>query len=355
MVASAPAEHIIEPSLPIIDAHHHLYILPEASLMAMEHEDSLISRALIPVLRRHPRYVFDEFMADVGSGHNVRATVHIDAETMYRASGPEWMRSVGEVEFINGIAAISASGLFGDVKICAAIVGGGIDLRMGERVEDALTTHIQVAGGRYRGIRGLAVAYDEDSRMLWGGVGVPHLLLDTAFRRGFKILGQLGLSFDVWLFEPQLPELIDLARAFPETRIILDHVGTPLGVGRYAGKREERFPIWCESMRTLARCPCVTVKLGGLGIPLGGFDSDLSTPPATSLQLAEEWRPYIETCIGAFGADRCMFESNFPVQSGTCTYPVLWNAFKRLTAGASEHEKTALFGGTAIREYRLDV
>jgi len=353
MTSQTLAEPIIEPQLPIVDAHHHLYFLPEAVLTAMEAQDNISARALAPVFRRQPRYLFDELMADLTSGHNVRASVHIDAEAMYRVSGPEAMKSVGEVEFVNGVAAMAASGLFGEVKACAGIVGGGVDLRLGDTVEEVLTAHIRAGGGRYRGIRGPGLVYDEDSTILGAGAGVPHLLLDAAFRRGFKRLSQFGLSFDAWLFEPQLPELIDLARAFPETPIILNHTGTPMGVGRYAGKRAERFPIWRDNIRTLSRCANVAVKLGGLGIPYGGFKSYLSTPPATSSQLAEEWKPYIETCIEAFGADRCMFESNFPIDAAVGTYAVLWNAFKRLAAGASKEEKAALFSGTATRVYRL--
>lgn len=353
MTIQTLAEPIIEPDLPIVDPHHHLWFMPEAALAAMERSDSPCTRALVPTFRRHARYLFDEFMADLTSGHNVRASVYVDARSMYRASGPEAMRSVGEVEFVNGIAAMAASGVFGDVKACAGIVGG-VDLRLGDAVEDVLKSHLQAGGGRYRGVRS-SIVYDEDSTILGAGVGAPHVLLDPTFRRGFKRLSQFGLSFDAWPFEPQLPELIELARAFPETPIILNHVGTPMGVGRFAGRREERFPIWRDQIRTLSQCANVSVKLGGLGIPFGGFKSNLATPPATSTQLAEEWKPYIETCIEAFGAHRCMFESNFPVDAAVGTYTVVWNAFKRLAAGASSDEKTALFSGTAIRVYRLDI
>jgi L-fuconolactonase len=354
MTSQTPAEPIIDPDLPVVDAHHHLWLLPEAALAAMEARDSISARALAPTFRRHARYLFDEFMADLkDSGHNVRASVYVDAHAMYRASGPEAMRSAGEVEFVNGVAAMAASGIFGEVKACAGIVGG-VDLMLGDAVEEVLTAHVQAGGGRYRGVRS-PIVYDEDSRILGAGVGVPHLLLDATFRRGFKWLQQFGLSFDAFLFEPQLSELIDLARAFPDTQIVLNHLGVPLGVGRYAGQREVRFRSWRESIRTLSQCPNVAVKLGGLGIPFGGFKFYMSTPPATSLQLAEEWKPYIQTCVEAFGAQRCMFESNFPVDSAVCTYPVLWNAFKRLAAGASRDEKIALFSGTAMRIYRLDI
>jgi predicted TIM-barrel fold metal-dependent hydrolase len=221
-------------------------------------------------------------------------------------------------------------------------------------VENVLQAHLQAGGSRYRGVRGSRLMHDEDHSIL-GATGRPHLLLDPTFRAGFKWLQPLGLSFDVLLLEPQLPDLIELARAFPETQIVLNHVGVPVGVGSYAGRREERFPRWRQNIRTLATCANVAVKLGGLGVPFGGFRSFMSTPPATSQELAKEWRPYIETCIEAFGVHRCMFESNFPVDSATCSYRVLWNAFKRIAAGASSHETTALFSGTALRIYRLDL
>lgn len=346
----ASPEPIIEPDLPIVDAHHHLWFMPEAALAAMEAQDSITARALAPVYREHARYLLDEFLADLKSGHNVRASVFVDCHAMYRATGPEAMKSVGEVEFVNGIAAMAASGLFGDVQVCAGIVGG-VDLRLGEAAEEVLRAHLRAGGGRYRGIRGGGILFDEDSKILGGGAA--QVLLDAQFRAGFKFLKPLGLSFDVLLFEPQLPELIDLARAFPETQIILNHVGVPVGVGRYAGRREERFEVWRKRMRILSQSPNVAVKLGGLGIPFGGFKSYRASPSFSSEQLAQEWKPYIETCIEAFGAHRCMFVSNFPVDSTVGSYAVLWNAFKRLAAGASKDEKTALFSATATRVYRL--
>ena len=353
MTNIGPAEPIIEPDLPIVDAHHHLWFLRESALTAMERQNSIVARALAPICRRHVRYLFDEFLADIASGHNIRASVFVDSHAMYRLSGPEAMKSVGEVEFVNGVAAMAASGLAGEVRCCAGIVGG-VDLRLGEAVEDVLSAHIQAGGGRYRGVRS-AIAYDEDSSILGIGVGVPHMLLDAAFRRGFERLHQFGLSFDAWLFEPQLPELIEISRDFPETQIILNHVGTPLGVGRYAGQREERFPVWRKHIKTLSSCGNVAVKLGGLGLPFGVFNSYDGASAPTSWQLASKWKPYIETCIEAFGANRCMFESNFPVDSAACSYAVLWNAFKRIATGASKEEKTWLFSETAKRVYRLNI
>jgi predicted TIM-barrel fold metal-dependent hydrolase len=250
---------------------------------------------------------------------------------------------------------MSASGLFGETQVCAAIVGG-VDFTLGAAVEEVLAAHMQAARDRYRGARSTAIVpYDEDPEILGQGVGVAHLLQDEMFRNGVKCLGSLGLSFEVWLLEPQLPELIDLARALPEVQIVLDHVGTPVGTARYAGQREQRFALWRDRIRELAGCANVVIKLGGLGIPFPGFASFMARPPATSEALAIEWRPYIETCIAAFGVQRCMFESNFPVDSATCSYRVLWNAFKRITQGCSKDERAALFSETATRTYRLEL
>jgi L-fuconolactonase len=346
-----PVEPILEPALPIVDAHHHLWFQQEAAIAAMELRHTLFARAYAPTFRRKARYLFDEYLADVTSGHNIRASVYVNAHSMYRVSGPEPLRSTGEVEFVNGVAAMAASGAFGDSRICAGIVGG-VDLRIGDAVDGVLEAHILSGGGRYRGVRS-RVIFDEDANILGSDIGAPHLLLDPAFRRGFARLRAFDLSFDAWLLEPQLADLIDLARAFQDTPIVLDHVGAPVGIGRYAGRREERFPNWREKILALSRLPNVAVKLGGLGIPFGGFASYGAKPPWSSAQLAAEWRPYIETCIEAFGVQRCMFESNFPVDAAACSYRVLWNTFKRIVAGASAEEKTALFSATATRIYRL--
>jgi L-fuconolactonase len=348
---TASSEPILEPELPIVDAHHHLWFVAEAVARQLERQQDFTSRAVALIYQRCPRYLFDEFMSDLRSGHNVRATVFNDCVAMYRASGPSALRSVGEVEFVNGVAAMAASGLFGEQRVCAGIVGGGVDLRLGGEAEEVLRAHLQAGGGRYKGVR-TATMYDEDRGIV--GERVPHRLLDPKFREGFRRLHRLGLSFDALVLEPELPDVVDLARAFPETQIVLNHLGCPIGVGRHAGKREERFPIWRENMRLLAGCDNVAVKVGGLSI-FGGFKSYMADPPASSSELADEWRPYVETCIELFGANRCMFESNFPVDSIMATYPVMWNAFKRLAAGASQTEKTALFSGTAIRIYRLDI
>jgi L-fuconolactonase len=349
LVDQSDSESIIEPDLPIVDAHHHLWYVSESTIHALERDATISARGLAPMYRSSPRYLFDELMADMRDGHNVCASIYVEAESMYRGDGPTNMRSVGEVEFANGVAAMGASGRWGDQRPCAGIVGG-VDLTLGDVVEEILAAHIQAGGGRYRGVRPRTM-HDDDPDILRGGV--PHLLLDPDFRRGVAVLAKLDLSLDVLVMEPQLPEVIDLARALEGAQIVLNHAGVPVGVGRYASRREERFPIWRDSIRTLARCSNVAVKLGGFGIVVGGSPAYLASPRFTSSQLAEEWRPYVETCIDAFGPDRCMFESNFPPDSAVGSYRVVWNAFKRLVAGASSEEKTDLFSGTATRTYRL--
>jgi predicted TIM-barrel fold metal-dependent hydrolase len=260
------------------------------------------------------------------------------------------MKPVGEVEFVNGIAAMSASGTFGPTKACLAIVGHA-DLTLGAKAGEVLDALVAAGNGRFRGIRHSA-SHDPDPAVL-GPLSLrpPKLFLNPQFREGFAEVVKRDLTFEAWLLEPQLPELIDLARAFPTARIVLDHVGTPLGIGPY--KREERFSIWRENIRTLAKLPNVFVKLGGLAMPFCGFASCLSSPRAPSRQLAMEWGPYIETCIEAFGAKRAMMESNFPVDELSCDYVTLWNALKLIVRDATAEEKDELFFGAANRFYRL--
>jgi predicted TIM-barrel fold metal-dependent hydrolase len=345
------SEQILEPGLPIIDPHHHLWDRPAAVIKNLPASD----HGFVDILRDIPRYLLDELLADLRCGHNVRATVYMECGAMYRADGPDHLKCVGETEFVNGVAAMTASGIYGDVRACAGIVGH-VNLRIGDAAEDVLRSHIAAGHGRFRGIRHSA-SYDEDPNVLGplSGRNTAGLYLSQEFRDGFKHLHKLGLSFDAWLLEPQLPDLIDLARAFPETTIVLDHVGTPLGIGRYKGKREERFAIWRQNIKTLAACPNVNVKVGGLPMPFGGWRARMAGPDETSQTLAAQWKPYVEACIESFGANRCMFESNFPVDRFGATYTALWNSFKRLAKDYSADEKTALFSGTAKRVYRLNI
>ena len=271
---------------------------------------------------------------------------------MYRANGPEAFRPVGEVEFANGVAAMSASGGYGPAQINAGIVSH-VDLLLGDGARPVLEAEIAAGNGRFRGIRHSS-AWDAEFEVAGMYAKRPKgLLLDPTFRKGFACLAPLDLSFDAWLFHPQIGELADLARAFPDTRIVLDHCGGPVGLGRFAGKREETFPVWKASIQEIAKCPNVSVKLGGLAMCLLGYDFHLRPKPPSSEEAAAAWRPYIETCIEAFGPNRAMFESNFPPDKGQCSYQVIYNAFKRIAAQYSEAEKTALFSKTATDFYRL--
>jgi L-fuconolactonase len=342
------AEAILDPDLPIVDPHHHLWDRRSYATPAAP------THPFITAIADAQRYLLDELLADTGSGHNVRATVFVECGAMYKADGPVEMRAVGETEFVNGVAAMSASGTYGETRACAAIVSKA-DLLLGDEVKAVLEAHVTAGGGRFRGIRNSA-SFSEDKEVLGPLNRVEAgLYLSGDFRKGFRHLAPMGLSFDAWLLEPQLPDLIDLARAFPDTTIVLDHVGTPIGRGGYTGKLAERFDVWRDNIRELAKSPKVVVKLGGLAMAFCNFPSFLAEPRAPSTQLAAEWGPYIETCIEAFGAERCMFESNFPVDMGSCSYATLWNAFKHVAKGASAAEKTALFSGTATKVYRLEI
>lgn len=325
---AATQEKALEPERPIIDPHHHLWDRPGW------------------------RYLLDDLLADIDTGHNITATVFIQCRAMHRADGPEALRPVGETEFVNGIAAMSASGGYGPTRICAGIVGHA-DLRLGARVEEVLAAHIQAGGGRFRGIRHIT-AWDADPTVMNPAYSPPPgLLADATFRQGFARLAPLHLSFDAWLYHPQIGELADLARAFPETRIVLNHVGGPLAIGAYAGKRDDIFPQWAAAIRTLASCPNAHVKLGGIGMRINGYDFHAQADPPSSDTLAAAWKPYMDTCIEAFGASRCMFESNFPVDKGSYGYREYWNACKIMSRGASADERADLFAGTATRFYRL--
>jgi L-fuconolactonase len=329
-LAKRPTETALEPALPIIDPHHHFWDTPHRG-----------------------RYFLPELLADIGGGHNIVSTVFLECQAMYRKHGSAEMAPVGEVEFVNGIAAMSASGNYGPCRVAEAIVGHA-DLTIGARVRDVLEAEIAVGGGRFRGIR-YGVAWDgSDAIGRFASRAVPpHQARDPKFREGFAQLAQLGLTFESWQYHPQLSDAIDLARTFPDTTIILNHVGGVLGVGPYSGRRKEILAGCRKDIIELAKCPNVNVKLGGVGMVSFGFDYHERDVPPSSEDLAAGWRQYIEPCIEAFGVNRCMFESNFPPDKQSGGYTELWNAFKRITAGATAAEKTALYSGTAARVYRL--
>lgn len=324
-------EEPLFPHLPIVDAHHHLWDRPGQ------------------------RYLFSDLLDDTNQGHNIRATVFMQSRSMYNADEADpAFRPVGEVEFANGTAAQSASGGYGHVRTCAGIVGF-CDLMEGDRVEAILDRLVAAGGGRFRGVRN-QTAWHADAEISSNPVPpVKGLLLEENVRTGAILLGKRRLTLDIWAYHTQLDEVYTLARHCPDTVIILDHLGGPLGVGPYAGKRDEVFAEWAASMARIAALPNVVVKLGGLAMRVGGFEFHNDALPPSSEQLSNAWAPYFERVIELFGAKRSMFESNFPVDKGMVSYGVLWNAFKRMTQSYSEAERFELFFGTAARVYALPI
>jgi len=322
------SEPALEPALPIVDPHHHLW------------------------QRAGNDYMFHDLLADTQTGHNIVGTVFVDCHSMYRKEGPAELRCIGETEFANGVAAMSASGIYGNLRACAGIVSH-VDLRLGSKAGAVFDAQIAAGNGRFKGIR-YQTGWDADPGIRNSRTDpTAELTRDKTWRQGFAELARRGLTFDAWLYHPQLGEIAELADAFPATPIVLDHVGGPLGYACYAGKHREVVATWKKSMAELARRPNITVKVGGLGMAMGWLDFYQRPSPPGSQVLADAFRPWVETCVELFGADRCMFESNFPVDKITSGYGVLWNAFKRLAAKASAAEKTALFSGTAARVYKL--
>jgi predicted TIM-barrel fold metal-dependent hydrolase len=322
-------EPILEPELPIVDPHHHLWVRPGS------------------------HYMLDDFLADTRSGHNIVATVFVQATSMYRDSGPVELRPVGETEFVNGVAAVCASGYCGKTRVAAGIVGFA-DLRLGSRVEPVLAALGRAGGDRFRGIRHITTWDADISLNNPAYPSPPGLLADKTFREGYAVLGRLGLSFDAMVYHPQLDDVANLARAFPDTKIVLNHVGRLIGAGAYAGRLKELFPRWAASIKALAAHENVYVKIGGLGQTINGLEFEKQAEPPSSEMVATAIRPYVDTCIEAFGTQRSMFESNFPPDKVGYSYPVFWNACKLLTKGASAKEKADLFAGTASRFYRLN-
>ncbi|MDD4876621.1 MAG: amidohydrolase family protein [Dehalococcoidales bacterium] len=319
-------EDAIDPGLPICDAHHHLWERPDDF------------------------YLLNELLQDVND-HNVVKTVFVQCRTRYRESGPPEMAPVGETEFIESITAESA-GKSSKTPVIAAGIVGFADLTLGDGVVPVLEAHLVASPDRFRGIRHVS-AWDAQIDIT-KVVNIPAgLLLNQEFRKGFSYLDKYGLSYDAWVYHTQLKELVDLAKSFPETTIILNHIGTPIGVAPYANKRKEVFKEWEQGIADLAVCPNVAVKLGGLGMWVCGFGWDQCTKPPSSIELAEVMEPYYLWCIKQFGCKRCMFESNFPVDKLSYSYTVLWNAFKRIAKDFSNEEKAALFYDTADNYYRL--
>ena len=320
-------EAALEPELPIIDPHHHLWDRPGN------------------------RYLLEDLVADVRA-HNVRQTVFVECSSMYRADGPEEFKVVGETEFVQGIAAMSASGQYGDIRVATGIVGSA-NLRLGDRVAPVLEAQIAASPQRFRGIRHRA-AWGDPSVAPNQAADLPqHVLLDPSFRKGYAHLRTYGLSFEGWVYHTHIADLADLARTFPDTTIIFNHLGGPIGIGSYAGRSEEVFAAWKPAVAELATCPNVVAKVGGIQMVVNGYRWHERDRPPTSDELLDANEKWYRYTIEQFGPSRCMFESNFPVDRLSCSYTVLWNQFKKLTRGFLVDERTAMFHDTAMRVYRL--
>lgn len=319
------AEEPLDPTRAICDPHHHLWDHPQS------------------------RYLAKELLADTAT-HNVVSTVFIECSSEYRQDGPEELKPVGETEFVQAVADANTSDA---TAVCAGIVGMA-DLTLGDAVKPVLEAHLEASPNRFRGIRH-AAGWDASEEVRNSHTHPPAKLLGNAkFREGFACLIEYGLTFEAWLYHPQLGELVDLANAYPDTTIILDHFGGPLGIGPYAGKRTEIFAEWRNNISNLAKCPNIVAKLGGLAMPINGFRWHKQPKPPNSAELTEATSAYYLHTIELFGPKRCMFESNFPVDRQSCSYTVLWNSFKRIASSFSDTEKDSMFHDTATRVYRLD-
>ena len=330
---SLTPEKAIEPDLPICDPHHHLW-------------DKRYER--IP----YQRYLIEDLLSDINSGHNIKSTVFIEAESMLRADGPDELKPVGEVEFVQGIAASSASGIYGNTKIAAGIVGSA-NLNLGDKVKPVLEKLQQASPNRFRGIR---------HRVTWDPHGdLPGVssnnekeqLLSDNFRIGAHALADMNMSLEGWMFFHQLPELADFAKSVPNLTIVLNHIGGLIGIGPYSNNVEV-LQTWKKGISLVAACPNVVIKLGGMGMEMQGFDWHSRRTPINSDDLASQMAPYIEYCIEQFGPSRCLFESNFPVDKVSYSYVVMYNAFKKLSKSYSISERASMFHDNATEIYRLD-
>ena len=322
-------EAALDPERPICDSHHHLWDRP------------------------NNRYLVEDFAADLESGHNIVSTVFVECGSEYRTGGSESLRPIGETEFAVRESERATATLASSTNIAAGIISF-VDLRLGAEVERIITAHAEASRGRFRCLRH-CVATDADNRVpTHRKQPPPGLLADDSFREGFACLAPSGASFEAWAYHPQLSELLELARAFPDTTIVLNHVGGPVGIGPYADNRATVISQWRNSISALAQCPNVYVKLGGFGISIHGFSWESLEQPPSSEVVADATGAFIHHCIDCFGVERALFESNFPVDKVSYSYAILWNAFKRVAARYSTTEQDALFHDNAIRLYRLD-
>ena len=321
-------EEILDPSIAICDAHHHLW------------------------WREDSKYMLDDLLLDTNSGHRIVSTVFVECNSMYQANVDISIAPVGETEFVQGIAAISASDTFGPTRVAKGIVSFA-DLTLGERVRTVLEAHQQAGANRFRGIRHASGWHASPEIRNSHTNPAEGLMSQDKFLAGMSVLNDMGLTFDAWCYHHQISEFVKLARTFPGMTMILDHFGGPLGIGPYEGRLKEVFLEWKNNIQELIDCKNVYLKLGGLNMKLNGHGWHKRALPPTSDELVDATAPYYEECINLFGADRCMFESNFPVDKDSCSYAVLWNVFKKITSRNSIIERQKLFHDTAVKVYRL--
>ena len=312
-------EDIIDPEREIVDPHHHLWT------------------------RAGAVYELDQLNADIGAGHNVVQTIYVECHSYYDETAPKHLQPVGEVAHVAGLNAGGGpvAGIIGRADLS--------DPRLGD-ILDAMQT---VGRGKLSGIRQAGACALEPNKLVIPGRNPPDRYADPEFRRGVAELGRRGLVYDTWHYHHQADDFLALAQAVPDTVMVLDHFGTPLGVGRFAGQREAIFPRWKDDMTALAECPNVRAKLGGMAMPDNGWGWNLADKPPTSDEFVAAQGAWYHHMIACFGPERCMFESNFPVDRTSVSYPVLWNAFKKIAARYDDAAQQAMFSGTARQTYGL--
>jgi predicted TIM-barrel fold metal-dependent hydrolase len=324
-------EPILDPDLPIVDSHFHLWDRPAL------------------------RYMFGDYLADIQSGHRIVASVFVETQAFNRKDGPEMFRPLGEIEFANGVGAMADSGVYGDCRVCAGIVGHA-DLRHGAAIGEYLDAAMAIAPRRFRGVRQITIDDPTEPPYRYLTMRPARgLTRHPEFRNAFAEIGKRGLSFDAAMFHHQLGDVADLADAFPDTTIVLGHAGHMQAMGLGARERDDLFKSVRKTLFDLAMRPNIVVKIGGLGLPFWGFGFEERTDAIGYLELAQTWRPYVEASIEAFGVERSMMESNYPPDGRSAGYVPTWNALKHIVRAASHDEKTALFSATAARVYRLDL
>ena len=325
-------EEILDPNRAIIDPHHHLW-----------------------KKRFNRDYLLPELWSDTGSGHNIVKTVFIECRAFYRREGKEYLKPVGETATIAALAAESQTNTSGKAYIAGIVAHSNLTLagESREKLLKALDQHRLASNGLLRGIRHSAAHDHRPEDLFIVGSAPPHLHRKKAFHEGLRIIAEQGLTYDTWHYHHQNLDFLNLARAVPECTMVLDHFGTPLGIGIYKNCSDEIFQQWKQEIRDISQCPNVYAKLGGLAMPDNGFGWHLQSRPPSSDEFIKEQQKYYMHAIECFSPERCMFESNFPVDRLSISYHVLFNAYKKMVADFSEEQKHAMFYGTAEKVYSL--